>query len=126
MRAIFIYNQVEHPAIWVLPITHFEAIFGGLIIGLGLFDNSLKKIPAWIQLTYGILALYLITLMPNIDMIQWTLMLTYPLIGIGMTLILSAVMQGNLWLLSAFFKNKILGYFGKISYGLYVYHVVSI
>jgi peptidoglycan/LPS O-acetylase OafA/YrhL len=58
--------------------------------------------------------------------IQWTLMLTYPLIGIGMTLILSAVMQGNLWLLSAFFKNKNLGYFGKISYGLYVYHVASI
>lgn len=126
IRGFFIYNQVEHPAIWVLPITHFEAIFGGLMIGLGLFDHSLKKIPAWIQLACGVLALYLITLMPNIDSIQWTLLLTYPLIGLGMTLILSAVMQGNISLLSTLFRNKLLGYFGKISYGLYVYHVASI
>ena len=126
IRATFIASQVEHPAIWVLPITHFESIFGGLMIGLGLFDNFLKKIPGWVQLLLGFLALYLITLLPNIDMIRWELMLTYPLIGVGMTLILSAVMQGDLWWLSAFFKNKILGYFGKISYGLYVYHVAGI
>lgn len=126
IRSFFIYMQVEHPAIWVLPITHFESIFGGLVIGLGLFDNLLKKIPSWVQLAFGIFALYLVTLMPNIDIIQWKLMLTYPLIGIGMTLILSAVMQGKLWVLSPLFKTKILGYFGKISYGLYVYHVASI
>ena len=126
VRGLFIHNQVEHPAIWVLPVTHFEAIFGGLIVGLGLFDKTLKKIPGWLLLSGGILALYLVTQLPNIDDIRWTLMLTYPLIGLGTSLILFAVMQGNLWVLSAFFKNKFLGYLGKISYGLYVYHVASI
>jgi len=29
-------------------------------------------------------------------------------------------------LLSSLFKNKILGYLGKISYGLYVYHFVGL
>ena len=123
IRALFIYFQVDHPVIWVLPITHFEAIFGGLIIGLGLFEKTLKKIPGLILLSSGIFALYLVTRLPNINNIQWKLMLSYPLIGLGVTLILSAVMRGNLWLLSSLFKNKTLGYLGKISYGLYVYHV---
>ena len=126
IRAVFIYNQVEHPGIWVLPVTHFEAIFGGLIVGLGLPDTFLKKIPSWIVFAFGIVALYLVTLLPNIETIQWTLMLSYPLIGIGVTLILTSVMQGNLWLLSDLLKSKILRYLGKISYGLYVYHVAGV
>jgi peptidoglycan/LPS O-acetylase OafA/YrhL len=126
IRWIFIYNQTEHPDIWVLPITHFESIFGGLMIGLGLFDKFLKKIPNWLLLIGGLLALYAVTLLPNVEEIQWKLMLTYPLIGIGMSLILYAVMRGNIWLFSHLFKNKVLGYLGKISYGLYVYHVGSL
>jgi peptidoglycan/LPS O-acetylase OafA/YrhL len=126
VRWFFIYKQIDHPDIWVLPITHFESIFGGLMVGLGLFDNIGEKINNWFLLIGGIFALYLVTFLPNIDKIQWKLMLTYPLIGIGTSLILFAVMQGNLWLLSRLLKNKILGYLGKISYGLYVYHVGSL
>jgi peptidoglycan/LPS O-acetylase OafA/YrhL len=126
IRAAFTYKQIEHLDIWVLPITHFEAIFGGLIIGLGILDKYLKKIREVILLSGGVLALYLVTRLPNIENIQWGLMLTYPLLGIGVTLILAAVIQGKLWLLSTIFKNKFLGYLGKISFGLYVYHVASI
>jgi len=125
-RALFIYNQFDHPVIWVLPITHFESIFGGLMVGLGLFDKPLKKIPGWLLLLAGAFALYLVTSLPNVNLIQWRLMLTYPLIGIGTSLILFAVMQGNLGPLSYLFKNKILGYLGKISYGLYVFHFVGL
>jgi len=126
IRALFIYNQVGHPDIWVLPITHFESIFGGLIIGLGILDKYLKKIPGLILLLAGVFALFLVTVLPNVNKIQWHLMLTYPLIGIGTSLILIAVMQGNLGPLSSVFKNKILGYLGKISYGLYVFHFVGL
>jgi len=126
IRALFIYNQFDHPVIWVLPITHFESIFGGLMVGLGLFDKHLKNIPGWLLLLVGAFALYLVTSLPNVNLIQWRLMLTYPLIGIGTSLILFAVMQGNLGPLSYLFKNKILGYLGKISYGLYVFHFVGL
>ena len=88
--------------------------------------KPLKKMPGLFLLASGIFSLYLVTRLPNIDNIQWKLMLSYPLIGLGVTLTLSAVMHGNLWLLSPLFKNKILGYLGKISYGMYVYHVGSI
>ena len=126
IRWIFIYNQIDHPDIWVLPITHFESIFGGLMIGLGLFDKFLKKIPSWLLLIGGVLALYAVTLLPNVDKIQWKLMLTYPLIGIGTSLVLFAIMQGNVWLISKLLKIKFLGYLGKISYGLYVYHLACL
>jgi len=126
IRALFIYNQFDHPVIWVLPITHFESIFGGLMVGLGLLDKPLKKIPGWLLLLAGVFALYLVTSLPNVNLIQWNLMLTYPLIGIGTSLILFAVMQGKLGPLSYLFKNKILGYLGKISYGLYVFHFVGL
>jgi peptidoglycan/LPS O-acetylase OafA/YrhL len=125
-RAIYIYNQVAHPDIWVLPITHFESIFGGLMVGLGLFDKSLRKIPGWFILMIGGLALYQVTLLPNLETIQWKLMLTYPFVGIGTSLILFAVINKKLWGLSTLFKNKLLGYLGKISYGLYVYHVMCL
>ena len=126
VRWLFIYKQVGHPVIWVLPITHFESIFGGLMVGLGIFNQPLKKIPSWLLLLAGILALSAVTWLPNVEEIQWKLMLTYPLIGIGMSLVLFAVMQGDIWLISRLFRNKILGYLGKISYGLYVYHVGSL
>jgi len=125
-RAIFINADIPHPAIWVLPITHFESILGGLMVGLGLFDRQLKHIPRWILFLAGIVALYLVTLLPNVDKIQWNLMFTYPLVGLGTSLILYAAMQGNLWPLSVLLQNKLLGYLGKISYGLYVYHAVGL
>jgi peptidoglycan/LPS O-acetylase OafA/YrhL len=127
IRAFFIYYNIGHfSSIWVLPVTHFESIFGGLIIGLGLLDGYLKKLPNWVPLIFGVTALYQVTRLPNVFEIQWKLMLTYPLIGIGTSLILFAVMQGNLGPLSHLFKNKNLGYLGKISYGLYVFHFVGL
>jgi peptidoglycan/LPS O-acetylase OafA/YrhL len=122
IRAVFILYDVPHPVIWVFPLTHFESILGGLVIGLGLFDRQLHKIPGGILLVVGVIALWLVTLLPDIDHTQWLLMLSYPLIGIGMSLILFAVAQGGLGLLSVLLDNKVLGYLGKISYGLYVYH----
>lgn len=126
LRGFLIYKMVEHPAIWVFPLTHFEAVLGGLIIGLGIFDAVLRKIPALVQLIAGLVALYMVTLLPNVNQITWQLMLTYPLVGIGVSLILSAVMQGELGILSNIMKNAVLGYFGKISYGLYVYHILTL
>lgn len=123
IRAVFIYCKIGHPAIWVFPFTHFESILGGLIIGLGLLDHYLKKIPGWMLLIAGITALWLVTILPKTRVIQWKLMLTYPLIGIGMSLILFAIMQGSLGPITVLFKNKLFRYLGKISYGLYVYHV---
>jgi peptidoglycan/LPS O-acetylase OafA/YrhL len=124
-RAAFIGAHAAHPAIWVLPFTHSESIFGGLAIGLGLFDDYLDAIPEWTLLAVGLVALWLVTRLPNVEVIQWKLMLTYPLLGLGMSLVLLSVMRGTLWGLSLLLGNTVLRYLGKISYGLYVYHLAT-
>jgi peptidoglycan/LPS O-acetylase OafA/YrhL len=126
IRTLFIYYQVGSLSIYVFPLTHFESIIGGLIIGLGLLDRVLKKIPGWLTLISGLIALWGVTQLPNVDKIQWKLMISYPLVGIGFSLILFAILQGELGPISVLMKNKGLSYLGKISYGLYVYHLLGI
>lgn len=126
IRAVMIYRGINHPDIWVLPFSHFDSVLGGIIIGLGIFDKYLKKIPNLLWLALGILALWQVTQLPNITRIQWELMFTYPLVGIGTSLIMYSLTQGNLWAISPVLRNKPLTYLGKISYGLYVYHKLGI
>ncbi|MBV6451481.1 MAG: O-acetyltransferase OatA [Anaerolineales bacterium] len=126
LRAWMIFRQVGHPDIWVLPYTHFDSVLGGIVIGLGIFDRPLKKIPNIVWLLVGILALWQVTHLPNVTRIQWKLMLTYPLVGIGASLLIYSLTQGRLGILSALLQNRWLAYLGKISYGLYVYHKLGI
>lgn len=125
VRAIYIANEVAYLGIWAFPLTHFESILGGLIIGLGLFNKTMNKIPGWVLFTTGLISLWMVTTLPNITDVQWNLMLTYPLVGIGTSLILAAAIKGRLGYISTLFKNQALGYLGKISYGLYVYHLLA-
>jgi len=126
IRAMFIYYRIGHPDIWVFPFTHFESILGGLIIGLGVFDEYLNRIPGWLSFIAGLIAFWLVSILPNVNAIQWRLMLTYPLVGIGASLILFSALRGGLGPLSILLRNKGLSYLGKISYGLYVYHLIGI
>ena len=126
IRAGMIYANVKHPAIWVLPVTHFESILGGLAVGLGMFDTLLKKISAWILMAAGLVCLLCVSAMPELAQAHWSLMFIYPLIGLGMSLILLSLMTDQQWLLKTVFCNAQLAYFGKISYGLYVYHLLAL
>ena len=126
IRAFMIYRGTNHPDIWVLPFSHFDSVLGGIVIGLGVLDKPLKKIPNLIWLALGILALWQVTQLPNVQKIQWELMYTYPLVGIGTSLIIYSLTQGNLWALSPLLRVRPLAYLGKISYGLYVYHKLGI
>ena len=126
IRAFMIYRGANHPDIWVLPFSHFDSVLGGIVIGLGILDKPLKKIPNLFWLALGILALWQVTQLPNVQKIQWELMLTYPLVGIGTSLIIYSLTQGNLWAISPLLRIKPLAYLGKISYGLYVYHKLGI
>ena len=125
IRVVFIANKFAYLSIWTFPLTHFESMLGGIIVGLGLFNEIIRRIPNWLIFIIGMTSLWLVTLLPNITATQWGLLLTYPLVGTGMSLILAATIKGELGFLSTLFKNKKLGYLGKISYGMYVYHLVA-
>jgi peptidoglycan/LPS O-acetylase OafA/YrhL len=125
IRVVFIHYEVGYLGIWVLPLTHFESILGGLALGLGVFDKYLNKTPSWVYLIAGLIALGLVTTLPNVHVVQWQLMYTYLLVGAGVSFLLLAAVKGGLGPISALLKHPMLRYLGKISYGLYVYHLVG-
>ncbi len=126
IRAGFIALNIPHPAIYVLPITHFEAILGGLAVGLDIFHWRFSHFWCWVALAAGVFLLALLPSLAEVTFIGWHLMLVYPLVGGGMTLILLAVVEGEQALFSKALRWPVLAYLGKISYGLYVYQAIGI
>jgi peptidoglycan/LPS O-acetylase OafA/YrhL len=123
IRALFIYLAIPHPAIWVLPFTHFESVLLGLFVGMGVYEPFFRKTPGWLIVLAGFLALGSIILLPYIKIISWYLMILYPLVGIGTSLLVYSAIKFREQSWIAWMGCKPLAYLGKISYGLYLYHL---
>lgn len=126
IRALFIYQQASSTAIYVLPFTRFEAILGGIALGLGLFNKPLSKLGIWLPLTIGFACLMLVLTLPNFKVVGWNLMITYPLVGIGASLLLHTLLRSPNVGFTALFRNPLLVSLGRISYGLYTYHIMAL
>jgi peptidoglycan/LPS O-acetylase OafA/YrhL len=124
IRLALIINNVPHPAIWVLPITHFESIVLGIVIGFGGLDILLKRIKPLMLGFIGILFFLLLCLLPNLDNISYWLIVSYSFIGISTALALFSISNSNY--LKNVFSKELLVFLGKRSYGLYVYHLLGI
>jgi peptidoglycan/LPS O-acetylase OafA/YrhL len=123
IRLVFITEKIHHPVIWVLPITHFESIIFGMVIGFGGFDFLLKRIKPLLLGLFGVLFFVLLCFLPNVGNISYWLVLTYSFVGISTTLVLFAVSNSNL--LKKVLSGKLFVFLGKRSYGLYVYHLLG-
>lgn len=122
IRFFIIANKVPHPAIWVLPITHFESIGLGIAIGFGGFDFAKKFNPLLVGLI-GILFLVLLCFLPNLNNISYWLILSYTIVGISTSMVLFSVSNSNY--LKKIFSKELFVFLGKRSYGLYVYHLLG-
>lgn len=123
-RLISVNLQMKHPFIWVLPI-QADAFLFGTLLGLGVFEELFNKISNTIKLLAGVLLVGIIFFIPNVDEIGVNQVVIYMFLAVGLVLILDGVMKNNQkW--SNIFSTKIIRYFGKISYGLYVYHMICI
>lgn len=122
IRATFIYLQFRHPVVRFLPITNFDSILAGMILGLGLLDRSFDKTRSDTLFLMGILSLGAVYLLPNNDVVGWNLMLTYPLTGLGTLLITASIIPKTSGIFHTLLGNPVFVYLGKISYGLYIFH----
>lgn len=120
IRFILIALDFPHPAIWVLPITHFESIILGIVVAFGGFEFLKKYFKPYFLVIIGIMFFILICLLPNLDKISYFLILSYTFVGISTSLILFFVLNSENS--SKVLSNKILVFFGKRSFGLYVFH----
>lgn len=126
IRTLFIFLKIGHPAIWVLPITHFESILFGLAVGLGVFDTLFKRIPSLLLAVAGVAGIYFSTMLPNVWTIDWSLMGLYPLVGLSVALLVYATLKAQHHPATAWLRWKPVAFLGKISYGLYLFHLATI
>lgn len=123
IRLILIANELSPLALSVLPVTRFESIIMGIIIGFGGMDFLLRKInPAF----FGFLGLIFFILLSRLHLDNNLVgyLVTNSLIGIITSLTLFSVLNSNSF--KKLLSIKIFVYLGKRSYGLYVYHVFCI
>jgi len=124
LRILLISLHVPHPAIWVLPVTHFESMVLGLVIGFGGFNFLRKRLNPLVIGSLGILFFLLLCMLPPILEISYWLILSYLLAGLSTSMILFSVLTSRY--LKAFFSKKVLVFLGKRSYGLYLFHLLSL
>jgi peptidoglycan/LPS O-acetylase OafA/YrhL len=120
VRVIFIMMNIKHPAIWVLPVTHFESILFGL--ALGFRDHNFSWIRPPFYYVAAILSFVIIFLLPGTDVTAFHLMILYPCIGIASVSILCIALKPEEGILNKVLSGNILVFLGKISFGLYVFH----
>jgi peptidoglycan/LPS O-acetylase OafA/YrhL len=122
IRAGFIYLDIPFPAVYVLPITHFESVLLGLVIGLGLFQSLFNRIAWWAAGLLAGVSFYLVSLLPYYRENTVWLMFTYILVGLGSACLLLMALKSRDVPAMRWLSSKPLVYLGKISYGLYLYH----
>ena len=124
LRSVMIVNHVPHPAIWVLPITHFESIALGMVIGFGGLDFFAGRIQPMLLFVGGVVCFCLMNLLPPIQTISFWLFGTYALTGLSTALVLQSAINSEQ--MKRLLSIKALVYLGKRSYGLYLYHFLGI
>jgi peptidoglycan/LPS O-acetylase OafA/YrhL len=123
IRSIFIQLKVITPVIWVLPVTHFESITLGLVVGIGGYDKVFSRIHPVIMGVAGLILFGMVTMLPNVGVIGWNLMATYVLVGLSTSFVLYSVTKiKDFWWIRWIAKWPFT-FLGKISYGLYLYHL---
>jgi peptidoglycan/LPS O-acetylase OafA/YrhL len=122
IRSVFVYFDISATAIYVLPITHFDSLLGGVMLGLW----KPKQAGASLSILAGTGLFFFTYFLPNKDLTGRHLLLVYPLVGIGSTLVVNAVANSKTFLGKNLLDIPVIINLGKVSYGLYIYHVVCI
>lgn len=110
--------HLSSTAIWVLPITHFDPILLGILIGFGDLDSLINKIPAGISGILGGLLFLILAYFGHNQFIP-----IYLIAGLSSSLVLIAVLNTGIW--QDLFSHQVLVFLGKRSYGLYLFHLLG-
>lgn len=124
-RFMSISLKVSHPFIWVLPI-QCDAFLVGILMGFGTFDVLLDKYNSELKIFIGIIILVLTTLIPNVNIIGKNQLIIYGIVSISFMLIVNGVLNSNNNKIDILLTNRFTRYMGKISFGLYVFHIACI
>lgn len=124
IKCILIVFEAKHPAMWVLPVTHFESILLGIVIAFIDLKKITKHVSPALLLILGIIGMfYIIPLFPSSDEYTYLHILKFLVVGLATTITVVAVLESKK--IKHFFAYKTLVFLGKRSYGLYLYHFLG-
>jgi peptidoglycan/LPS O-acetylase OafA/YrhL len=130
MRAWLILIKAPFAALWCNTFTRVDPILGGIILALCL-DGTSPKIDNWKRmglLVSGVVGLVAVgRFMPlQAQPPQLTELLGYPLVAACAVAVLLSVLSDGTSIVSRVLSVRPLVFGGKISYGLYMYHILAI
>ena len=123
-RYFFVLAGFRYAAVYVLPFSA-DSFLAGIILGLGTYDIWLKKINSTMAFITGAALLTLLYFLPHMTVIDYSQILTYFIPAVAFFFIFISVVYTERGLLYWIFSNNLIRYLGKISFGLYVFHVIA-
>jgi len=130
VRIAFIVIEVKHPVVWVIQIAHMDSFLIGMLLALLWLRRS---IVSWMSESVAYAALCLATLLftavalaPDVSAGSVHSIWQYPIVSLGFGLVLLPLCVGRPRMLVGLLSRKSVVWLGKISYGLYVYHLMAI
>lgn len=113
---------IDHPYIWTSPF-RVDSVLFGVFLGLGMFDCL--KINSLVSGFLGLLLLYSIAWIPGgVGSVGLNQVFIYSLVALGAMLMVYSCLEKNI--ISRMLSFRPISYLGKISYGLYVFHILTI
>jgi peptidoglycan/LPS O-acetylase OafA/YrhL len=113
----------RYPFIWVSTLTRLDPLALGTC--LALFEDDLialtKRFPAWAFALIGLGLLEIVFMLPDMDPQTINVVWQYFILDCGFCCLIFAAIQPGTF--QRFFSFCMFTQLGKISYGLYVYHV---
>jgi peptidoglycan/LPS O-acetylase OafA/YrhL len=120
-RAICIWLEVSRTFIWTLPL-RMDAMLLGTALGLGLFDRNWIRARPGLCFAAGLGLLYATTGLPPHHQVGWNHISLYPLVDTACVLLVMGSLGSPR--IGFFLSTRLLRYLGKISFGIYVYHII--
>jgi peptidoglycan/LPS O-acetylase OafA/YrhL len=115
-RVVLAIREVQHPGIWCNTLARLDPIAGGALLACFL-NGSVPRYSARSRfLRIGSGAMLLIASGAGGSNAGWPVLITYPLAAVASVAIIGGVLGARL---------RTGAYLGKISYGLYVFHVAA-
>ena len=121
IRTVFVLVGTKHPFIWVLPLRADPFILGGVA---AIFMEHKTISRPYIIFFLGTLLMASVALFPAVNVPGSFQIIGYTILAFGCTAVVVSV-QASIFMKS-FFSWQFLRYAGKISFGIYIYHIFCI